>query len=152
MSRTRKAARLLGLLSLGLVLFADAALPEIFLEVVPAPPEPAGLRDRSVVRVRPVRINEKPRVAVLLGMSLFPDVTLRVRWTNAETNQEGSTVWHGTVEGSGGRQALLVMGLGGVQGNVDGPGGRVFQLRSYRTAASGTAIWVREIEQKRFRD
>ena len=124
------------------------------------PPSPPGyLQDRGVKRLRAVVANlalvdqkaakefHRSKSKALMTLQFFPDVTLKVRWTEAgQTDDLRGIVWTGSVEGAQFGHATLIVSGQALTGDVTRGDGLSYQVR---TGEDGV-IWVREVDQKAF--
>jgi hypothetical protein len=139
--------------------------PKAFREISVTRPTPANLLDPTVLRVRPAALNtalfnasaarkladrQKRDASAYASVVLnfFPDVVLPVRWTSAQENEQGGTVWAGSLAGVRSGQAVLVITGSSVVANITRGDGRLYQIR---TMQDGT-VWLREIDQNKFHD
>ena len=113
---------------------------------------PATLKERGVRRVRPVEINlnlfdRSKALPLHIEMNFFPDVNISVQWDRVETvNQPSGFMWTGSVSGTPGGHAAIVISGSTVSGNISRGDGWIYEIR---TTEDGRR-WVREINQRDF--
>src|SRR5262245_22527102 len=98
--------------------------PAAFTSPERADEPPASLKGRGVRRVRPVEVNlslfDRSQVpGVRMQMNFFPDVNMTVVWERVEpVNQPSGFLWTGSVVGTPGGRATVVISGTTISGNI----------------------------------